>query len=401
MGSRSSDDPPAPGRTSACPASPALSVAARRAGAVARRRWTRQRGWRPWNSRADERLASLQREADASRARSNGGCSIGLRALEVTRDLTAATLAEDRGGTRRWPRPTCARVASQTRATHERQTGANCGRGSIGALRRLYAAGSTGTLRAWLSSDDLAAVRAGHPHAGRGHGAGPPGVRAVRRLKTELDTRRVELEQRTRDAESLRTKALDARDPCRPCHAGPRGPRPAGGRAARPHGPPRRRTRGGAHATPAAPRRPRARSFGAGRSADRAVQGHPALAGDRARGRRVRPSVVRRDSARRATLGHRDRGAARHAGAGQLTTAAWRTPTRFSGFGQLVIVDHGREGVSRSTAISTRSTSNAVRISTAATSSGRAESRRRASPRLYFELRIDARPVNPIEWLKR
>jgi septal ring factor EnvC (AmiA/AmiB activator) len=73
---------------------------------------------------------------------------------------------------------------------------------------------------------------------------------------------------------------------------------------------------------------------------------------------------------------------------------------QFTGYGNLVIVDHGDGAYSLYGYLNTLEATRgaAVAAQTAVGSSGRDPS---GNPALYFELRIDGKPVDPLQWLKR
>jgi septal ring factor EnvC (AmiA/AmiB activator) len=72
----------------------------------------------------------------------------------------------------------------------------------------------------------------------------------------------------------------------------------------------------------------------------------------------------------------------------------------FTGYGNLVIVDHGDQAFSLYGNLSTIGVHKGDRVDAASTLglSGRNPS---GNPSLYFELRIDGRPVDPLQWLKK
>ena len=72
----------------------------------------------------------------------------------------------------------------------------------------------------------------------------------------------------------------------------------------------------------------------------------------------------------------------------------------FAGFGRLVIVDHGRGAFSLYGHLSEMVVSKGDDVERGRRVGSSGQSPEGASA-LYFELRVDARPVNPIEWLKR
>ena len=72
----------------------------------------------------------------------------------------------------------------------------------------------------------------------------------------------------------------------------------------------------------------------------------------------------------------------------------------FSGFGQLVILDHGRKTYSLYGHLSAMAVQRGGTVDRAQTvgSSGTTPT---GVPAVYFELRIDGKPVDPVQWLKR
>jgi septal ring factor EnvC (AmiA/AmiB activator) len=79
-------------------------------------------------------------------------------------------------------------------------------------------------------------------------------------------------------------------------------------------------------------------------------------------------------------------------------TVAYADP--FSGFGNLVIVDHGDRCYSLYGHLSSVAVKKGDRVDQGGTVglAGRSPS---GNPSLYFELRIDGKPVDPLQWLKR
>ena len=72
----------------------------------------------------------------------------------------------------------------------------------------------------------------------------------------------------------------------------------------------------------------------------------------------------------------------------------------FTGYGNLVIVDHGDRSYSLYGHLDSVTVTKGQRIDaqTPLGTSGRNPS---GTPALYFELRIDGAPVDPLQWLKR
>jgi septal ring factor EnvC (AmiA/AmiB activator) len=72
----------------------------------------------------------------------------------------------------------------------------------------------------------------------------------------------------------------------------------------------------------------------------------------------------------------------------------------FAGYGNLVIVDHGNRAYSLYGYLSTMVVTRGQRVEagTAVGTSGRDPS---GNPALYFELRVDGKPVDPLQWLQK
>jgi septal ring factor EnvC (AmiA/AmiB activator) len=71
----------------------------------------------------------------------------------------------------------------------------------------------------------------------------------------------------------------------------------------------------------------------------------------------------------------------------------------FEGFGTLVILDHGNDGYSLYGYLASTPLTPGATVETGA-EVGRVGLAPAGPPTLYFELRIDGRPVNPVQWLK-
>jgi murein hydrolase activator len=71
----------------------------------------------------------------------------------------------------------------------------------------------------------------------------------------------------------------------------------------------------------------------------------------------------------------------------------------FSGFGNLVIVDHGRETYSLYGYLASMAVERGQMVE-AGTELGRVGSAPAGPPALYFEIRVDGRSVDPVQWLK-
>lgn len=70
----------------------------------------------------------------------------------------------------------------------------------------------------------------------------------------------------------------------------------------------------------------------------------------------------------------------------------------FTGFGQLVIVDHGQQSYSLYGYLSTITVQRGTVVDTSSVI-GEVGATPDGTPALYLELRVDGRPVNPLEWL--
>jgi murein hydrolase activator len=79
-------------------------------------------------------------------------------------------------------------------------------------------------------------------------------------------------------------------------------------------------------------------------------------------------------------------------------TVAFADP--FSGYGNLVIVDHGDRSYSLYGHLSSLSVKQGDHVD-AKTSVGLTGRNPAGNPALYFELRIDGKAVDPLQWLKR
>jgi septal ring factor EnvC (AmiA/AmiB activator) len=71
----------------------------------------------------------------------------------------------------------------------------------------------------------------------------------------------------------------------------------------------------------------------------------------------------------------------------------------FTGFGQLVIVDHGSRAFSLYGNLLELGVKTGDRVSRGARLGSSGESLTGAAAGLYFELRVDDRPVDPLQWL--
>jgi septal ring factor EnvC (AmiA/AmiB activator) len=71
----------------------------------------------------------------------------------------------------------------------------------------------------------------------------------------------------------------------------------------------------------------------------------------------------------------------------------------FSGFGTLVILDHGQEVYSLYGYLESASVERGQAVDSG-TEVGRVGSAPAGRPALYFEIRVDGRSVDPVQWLK-
>jgi murein hydrolase activator len=78
-------------------------------------------------------------------------------------------------------------------------------------------------------------------------------------------------------------------------------------------------------------------------------------------------------------------------------TVAFAAP--FAGYGTLVIVDHGQEAFSLYGHLSQVTVTRGARVGRG-DEVGRAGRTPTGEPAAYFELRIDGRPVDPVQWLR-
>jgi septal ring factor EnvC (AmiA/AmiB activator) len=72
----------------------------------------------------------------------------------------------------------------------------------------------------------------------------------------------------------------------------------------------------------------------------------------------------------------------------------------FTGYGKLVIVEHGGGAFSLYGHLGTIRVSRGARVE-AGTTVGLSGRNPSGTPTVYFELRIDGRPVDPLQWLQK
>lgn len=345
--------------------------------------------------RATERLTVLQREADQL-AKKQRGLLDELRALELKRDLAAAGLAKtdaaltlaqsDLADTTARLDETGRAVADLRPAVHRR-------------VAALYMAGPQNPLRQWLGSDDLVSSARAARLLAVVTARDRREFERYAGLREGLATRRAELERRTRETQELRARAAAAKDEA--------------ARAA------------AAHATLVrqvdAQRDLTARLAGELDTARVQLQQHLAGVASASSPAPSLPIAPFKGTLPWPLRGWVTAGFGRQVSSrfgtavprtGMEIGAAPKTVVRavhdgrvayadaFTGFGRLVILDHGNRAFSLYgylDEIAVRKGDLLEPGQTVGTSGESPEGR----PALYFEMRIDARPVNPIEWLKR
>jgi septal ring factor EnvC (AmiA/AmiB activator) len=345
--------------------------------------------------RATERLRVLQREADHL-ARKQLGLLGQLRALEVTRDVAATELAKTEA----------ALALAQSDLAITRARIDETQRAAI-ALRpavhrrvvALYMAGPPLGLRQWLGSNDLvSAVRAARLLAvvtARDRRA----FEQFATLRAGLSERRADLEHRTREAEALRARATAVRDEAT---------RAAASHAALVRQVDTQRDFTARLAGELDTARTQLQQHLAGITADTAFAPRLPLAPFKGalpwplRGW-ITGRFGRQVSSRFGTAVPRsgiEIAAVPGSGVRAVHDGRVAYAEAFTGFGRLVILDHGNKAFSLYgylDDIAIRKGDVVDTGQTVGTSGASPEGR----PAVYFELRIDARPVNPIEWLTR
>ena len=73
---------------------------------------------------------------------------------------------------------------------------------------------------------------------------------------------------------------------------------------------------------------------------------------------------------------------------------------QFTGYGNLVIVEHGERAFSLYGHLSAIQTAQGERLQAQAPL-GRSGLNPNGTPALYFELRVDGKPVDPLQWLQK
>jgi septal ring factor EnvC (AmiA/AmiB activator) len=345
--------------------------------------------------RATERLASLQKEADQL-ARQQRGLLDQLRARELAREVAAAGLSHTSAALARAEADVAA-VSAQIDAAEA----------EIARLRpivhrrvaALYAAGPQDTPRRWLASDDLAGTARAVRLLAAITAQDRRDFEQYAALRAQLLERRTTLEQRRAEIAGLKVKAVAGRE--------------AAAAAAAAHAAMVRQLDERRDLT--------ARMAGELDMARQELQRQVAgMASNPAAPVAVLPLAPFKGALPWPAAG-RVIGAFGRMGSSRFGTTVPRsgievavaaeTPVRaihegtvafagpFAGFGRLVIVDHGRGAFSLYGHLADMAVSRGdpVERGRQLGTSGHAPE---GPARLYFELRVDARPVNPIEWLK-
>jgi septal ring factor EnvC (AmiA/AmiB activator) len=350
---------------------------------------------RALEQRATERLTVLQREADQL-ARRQRGLLDQLRALEVKRDLAAAELARTEAAL---ALAQSALSGIDARLTETERSVASLRPAIHRRVAALYRAGPQVVLRSWLGTDDLAASARAARLLAAVTARDRVEFERFAMLRSELSVRKMELEARTRETEALRQRAASEREQATRATA--------------------------AHAALVrdvdAQRDLTARLAGELETARGQLQQHLAgLPADPSTAAtlpiepfkgalpwpvtgRITRAFGRQASSRFGTTVPRtgiEVGASRRATVRAVHDGRVAFADTFTGFGRLVIVDHGRKAFSLYGYLDEIAVSRGDLLERGQPigASGESPDGRLG---LYFELRIDARPVNPLEWLTR
>ena len=345
--------------------------------------------------RANERLAVLQREADQL-ARQQRGLLDQLRALEVKRDLAAADLqrADAALALAR------AELAGIDATLVETERSLDDMKPTVyRRLVALYEAGPQGTLRAWLGSDDLLrsarATRLLAVVTARDRRA----FTDYERLRADLTAQRAELERRRTETEQLRVRAVAARE---------QAVRAAAAHAALVRSVDQQRDLTARLAGELDTARTQLQDQLSGLSPESPATA--ALPIGPFKGTlpwpvsgRVGSAYGRQSSSRFGTAVARsgvEVNAAKSSQVHAVHDGRVVFADTFAGFGRLVIVDHGNKAFSLYGYLDEIAVQkgDSLERGQAIGASGESPDGRAS---VYFELRIDGRPVNPIEWLKR
>jgi septal ring factor EnvC (AmiA/AmiB activator) len=345
--------------------------------------------------RAAERLAALQKEADQL-ARQQRGLLDELRGLELKRDVAAAGLARTSAALAR-ANAEVVEVTSQILAADAELT-------RLRPLmhRRvaaLYTAGPQDTARRWLGSDDVVTTARATRLLAAVTDRDRRDFQHYSALRGQLAERRATLEQRTQEIARLEADAVAGRE--------------AAARAAASHAAMVRQLDARRDLT--------ARLAGELDTARQELQRQVAGLGSDPAAPVVLPLPPFKGALPWPASG-RIVGTFGRLGMSRFGTTVPRTGVEialrsgspvvaihegrvayaapFAGFGRLVIVDHGRGAFSLYGHLSdiVVSKGEAVERGRSLGASGQSPE---GTSALYFELRVDGRPVNPLEWLKR
>ncbi len=339
------------------------------------------------SKRAAERLAALQREAEslASRERT---LLVELRTLEVDRQIKAEKLAAVEAEMTRAQRQLDATTAraKALESEAERQ------RPDVEArMVQLYKMGRAGYWRLLLDVDDLRQVGRAYRTASALARIDRDRIEEHRRTVAELDRERKVLQARVAELKTLQTKARDARA--------------AVDRAVA--------ARTELVASIDARRDLNAQLAGELQEAQQKLQAAVTqmAAGKTAPavGLPLRPfqgalpwpaeGVVMRRFGRQSSSGI-ELSLPEGEGIRAVHDGTVAFADQFTGYGNLVIVDHGDRSYSLYGHLGSLSVERGEHVG-ATTTVGLAGRNPSGNPSLYFELRIDGKPVDPLQWLKR
>lgn len=342
-----------------------------------------------------DRLRALQREADLL-ATQEKTILVELRRLEVERQMKVEELARidrDMRQTRQKLEETTAR-ASSLRQTVDVQ------RPDVEArLVQLYKFGGGGPLRLMLDVDDLRSVGRAYRAASALSRIDRDRVREHQRALESLDQQLRDLESRAKQLAQLQADATRARQAL---------DRTVAARAALVESIDARRDLNAQLTGELQAAQQRLQTSVAqletGRSAPDAL---PLAASRGTLPWPVRGTVARRfgqQSSGRFRAGVARNGIEISAGEGLVVRAVHEGTVafagQFTGYGNLVIVDHGDGAFTLYGYLESLRVARGDRVDAQAElgASGRAPD---GSPALYFELRVDGRPVDPLQWLRR
>jgi septal ring factor EnvC (AmiA/AmiB activator) len=339
------------------------------------------------SKRAAERLAALQREAEAL-ASQEQTLLVELRKLEVDRQIKAEKLAAieaEAGGVQRQLDVTNAR-AKALEGEAERQ------RPDVEArMVQLYKMGRAGYWRLLLDVDDLRQIGRAYRTAAALQRIDRDHIEEHRRTVTSLAAERKSLETRVAELKSLQTRARDARAAV---------DRAVAARTALVTSIDARRDLNAQLAGELQQAQQRLQSSIAQMAAGGTA---PAV------GLPLRPfqgalpwpadGVVMKRFGRQSSSGMElslPEGEEVHA----VHDGTVAFADQFTGYGNLVIVDHGDRAYSLYGHLDSLSVHRGDHVSPS-TTVGLVGRNPAGNPSLYFELRVDGKPVDPLQWLKR